>query len=78
MKLYLVRHGESTYNIDGIIQPLGSELSEKGKEQAKFLAARFKNIPVDIIISSPLKRAKQTAEIIERVIQKEVIYTDLL
>ena len=78
MKLYLVRHGESASNIDGIIQSLGSELSEKGKEQAEFLAARFKDIPVDIIISSPLKRAKQTTEIIQGVIQTEVVYTDLL
>lgn len=78
MKLYLVRHGESTFNIDGIIQPLGNELSEKGKEQAEFLAARFKGISVDIIISSPLKRAKQTTEIIQGVIGKEVVYTELL
>ncbi|MCP6726541.1 MAG: histidine phosphatase family protein [Patescibacteria group bacterium] len=79
MKLYLVRHGESISNVKGsIVQPLGSELSEKGKEQAEILAKRFKDIPVDIILSSPLIRAKQTAEIIQGVIGKEVVYTDLL
>ena len=78
MKLYLVRHGESVSNLDNLIQPADVELSEKGKEQAKLLAKRFKDIPIDVIISSPLERAKQTTEIINKVVKKEVIYTDLL
>lgn len=79
MKLYLVRHGESLSNSKGTVaQTLGSELSETGIEQAKFLAERFKNITVDVILSSPLTRAKQTAEIIQGVIGKKIIYTELL
>ena len=78
MKLYLVRHGESISNVGNLIQPPEVELSEKGKEQSKLLAKRFKDIPIDVIISSSLERAKQTTAIINKVVKKEVIYTDLL
>ncbi|MDP2641599.1 MAG: histidine phosphatase family protein [Candidatus Yanofskybacteria bacterium] len=78
MKLYLIRHGESIANASSVIQPVGSELSEKGKEQARFLAKRFQGIPVDIILSSPLARTKQTAEAIQKEIGKEIVYSDLL
>ena len=78
MKLYLVRHGESEYNAEELYQPPTSKLSEKGVEQANFLAQRFQSIPVDVIFSSSLTRAKETAEIIAKVIQKEIVYEDLL
>ena len=78
MKLYLVRHGESEHNAKNAYQPGDSKLSEKGLEQANFLAHRFEGIPIDIIFSSPFERARQTAEAIGKAVGKEVMYQDLL
>jgi alpha-ribazole phosphatase len=60
--LYLIRHGETSMNRSGVL--LGStdsDLNELGISQAVELAKAFKNIELDIIVSSPLKRALKTA-----------------
>ena len=66
MKLILVRHGETYWNAERRIQGGSSdtELSETGVKQAKKLASFLKNENIAAIISSPLKRATATAEII--------------
>lgn len=78
MKLYLVRHGESKSNALGIHQGEQDELSPDGLRQAKTVANRFRDIEIEIIISSPYARAAQTAEEISKTIHKPVFYTDLL
>ena len=65
MKIYAIRHGETDWNKSKRIQ--GStdiELNEKGIEQANKMKEMLKDIKFDICISSPLKRARKTAEII--------------
>ena len=65
MILYIVRHGETDFNAQG--RYCGSTdipLNQKGIEQAKQLAYRLAEIDFDIIVTSPLMRARQTAEII--------------
>lgn len=62
--VYLVRHGESNSNADGIMRGEASVLSEKGKEQAKVVAERVERIGVDALVSSTYPRALQTAEAI--------------
>lgn len=62
--LYLVRHGETEWNRQFRFQGCKDiELSNEGKEQALFLKLRF-NGNFDIIYTSPLKRALETANII--------------
>lgn len=78
MKIYFIRHGESELNALDIHQYKNTKLSKNGIEQAKTVARRFKNIPIDIILSSPYIRTRQTAEEINRVIKKDILYTDLL
>ena len=78
MKVYFVRHGQTKYNVLRVHQPKNAELSELGIKQAKILAKRFSKIPVDIIYSSPMKRAKQTAEIINKSLKKRVIFSNFL
>lgn len=78
MKVYFVRHGQTKYNALQIYQPDDAELSEIGRKQAKILAKRLSKIPIDIIYSSPMKRTKQTVEIINKFLKKEIIYSDLL
>ncbi len=64
-KLFLVRHGETIWNAERrYIGRTDLPLSEEGAKQARRLAQRFSTEKVEIIFSSPLKRAIQTAEII--------------
>lgn len=72
-KIYLVRHGETTWNADARAQ--GSKdvaLSERGRLQAQLLAKRMKNYHIDHIFSSDLIRAYETASIIAEGFQSEV------
>lgn len=78
MKLYIVRHGESTSNASLLHQHAQVELSDSGYKQAQSVAKRFLHIPIETIVSSPMTRAKQTAEAIQKVTQKEVVFTNLL
>lgn len=63
--IYIVRHGETEWNVLGKLQ--GKQdipLNEKGRKQALLTKGELDNKEIDLIISSPLKRAKETAEII--------------
>jgi probable phosphoglycerate mutase len=80
-KIILLRHGESTSNqhhrLTGVSNP---ELTLKGREQAK-RAAKFikqKYNPIDLLYTSPLKRAAATAEAVGKRIKTPVQISDLL
>jgi broad specificity phosphatase PhoE len=65
MVIYLVRHGETDWNRQRRLQ--GTEdipLNETGIAQSHACAAVFENIPVELILTSPLQRARVTADII--------------
>ena len=68
MKLYIVRHGESEANIQHVISnresPFG--LTALGIQQANTLAENLIDIPITAIYSSPVLRARETAEILSR------------
>ena len=65
MKIYLIRHGETDQNKCKCLQGRSDiELNEYGRELARKTAEGLKDIPFDIIFTSPLKRARETAEII--------------
>jgi broad specificity phosphatase PhoE len=73
MRLILIRHGETLWNKEGRIQGTSDiELSAVGIEQARLLALSLKDQPVGAIHASPLKRALQTAEIINKFHRKEI------
>jgi broad specificity phosphatase PhoE len=61
--LWLVRHGESTWNIAGICQGHNddAELTERGRRQAAQAADGFRGREIRAIYSSDLRRARQTA-----------------
>lgn len=64
-KIILIRHGESKLNVEGVYYGiLNPELTEKGKEQAKKTREILKNISYEKIHTSDLKRAIETAEIV--------------
>jgi 2,3-bisphosphoglycerate-dependent phosphoglycerate mutase len=61
--LWLVRHGESTWNVAGLAQGHNDDavLTERGLRQAATAAAQFGYRPVRAIYASDLRRAQQTA-----------------
>jgi len=62
LKIFLVRHGETTWNAIGQLQgKSNTHLSKKGHLQAKQIAKMLKNEKFVAIYSSPLKRAFDTA-----------------
>lgn len=63
----VARHGQTDYNLQGLIcGRADAALTAEGKKQAQQLAAKVKalEIPVTAIISSPLRRAYDTAAIV--------------
>ena len=65
MRLILVRHGESEANARGIIQGrLDFGLSELGRIQAQRVAERLQQEKIARLVTSPLLRAAQTADVI--------------
>jgi probable phosphoglycerate mutase len=75
--VYLVRHGQSTDNSQPIFQSADAPLSKKGLLQAKKIAERLSSGKFDVIISSPILRAKETAATIARQSEKKLIFSDL-
>jgi uncharacterized phosphatase len=65
MVIYLVRHGETDWNRQNRLQGIEDiELNDNGVRQSAECAGVFAGVPVDCVLSSPLKRASKTAEII--------------
>jgi broad specificity phosphatase PhoE len=66
LRILLVRHGESTFNVENRIQGRSdlSRLTPSGEAQAQRLAEALTGIPLDYVYSSPLSRALDTAHIL--------------
>lgn len=61
--IYLIRHCEAMGNFKRVFQgSTDCEISETGAKQLEYLKERFKNIKLDAVYSSPLIRARKTAE----------------
>lgn len=78
MKVYIIRHGETTANIKGTHQTPETPLSEKGEKQAHAVAKRFHTIHIDTIFSSPYARAYLTAKAIADILNVSVTILDAL
>lgn len=78
MKLYVVRHGQTDQNVLGLVQgDTESDLTEKGREEAKALRELVESLDVDVVVSSPLRRALDTAKLITGN-KKEIVTDDRL
>lgn len=65
MKIFLVRHGESADDLDDSYGGAADfELTDTGRDQARAVGAQLKSQPISAIFSSPLRRAREAAEII--------------
>lgn len=77
--LYLARHGETVDNARQVMQgQTQGELNAEGQRQAEELAKKLAAEHFDVIMSSDLRRAKQTAEILARQYGLDVVTTPLL
>ena len=73
LQLILVRHGETNSNRQGVYCGWTDvELNEYGISQAERARDRLKHINFDLVVASPLKRTKKTAQIIS----KNIIYDE--
>ena len=77
IKLYIVRHGETDYNLKEIVQNDDAVLNETGIKQASSVREKLNDIDYDLIISSPFTRTRQTADIIN-IKNRPIIYDDRL
>ena len=63
MKLYIIRHGQTDWNVQGRIQGRQDiPLTAAGRSQAQMLAKGMEKRPVTAIYSSPQLRAMETAK----------------
>jgi len=78
-KLYIIRHAKSSRS-DETLEDFERPLNKRGKENAPMIGERLKEkgIMPDIIISSPAKRAKSTAEMIAKEIgyKKKILFDE--
>ena len=80
MKIYILRHGEAAEHGDPRYKENERPLTAKGVQRTKQLAEYLEDLEIgfDRILSSPLIRARQTAEIVAGKLGKPVELTDAL
>lgn len=75
--IYITRHGQTKWNIDKRLQgSSNSDLTDLGINQAKWLKNKINDINIDIIYTSPIKRALVTSGIINENKQVDIIEED--
>ena len=79
MHLYVARHGQTQWNLENrVCGRTDLPLTEEGWKQAWLLAERTKDLKLDVIISSPMLRARQTAEPVADIHGVEILMDDRL
>jgi len=64
-RLILIRHGETDWNVEGRYQGQADPpLNARGRAQARRLAEELRGVGLNVLYSSPLRRALQTAQVI--------------
>jgi len=78
-RIYLIRHGETEWNLKKIMQGWqDSDLTDLGRQQTKWLRDRLSKIEFEVVYSSPLSRALETAKIIKKDDFEDIIIKDHL
>lgn len=72
MELYIVRHGQTDWNANGLLQGRSdTHLNQNGIDAAKNLGAQLRGVRFDKIFCSPLQRAFQTACLIREELESQ-------
>ena len=63
-KIYVIRHGQTDFNLQNIVQGSGvdSDLNARGREQARAFYEAYKHVPFDKVYTSALKRTRQSVQ----------------
>jgi broad specificity phosphatase PhoE len=63
-KVYLIRHGQTDFNLKSIVQGSGvdTDLNELGRKQADAFFEAYKHVPFDKVYTSALKRSQQSVK----------------
>ncbi|MCA4895009.1 MAG: histidine phosphatase family protein [Cytophagales bacterium] len=63
-KIYIIRHGQTDFNLQGIVQGSGvdSSLNETGRAQARAFFDKYKDVGFDKIYTSALKRTRESVQ----------------
>ncbi|MBA4017071.1 MAG: histidine phosphatase family protein [Pirellula sp.] len=79
MLLYVIRHGETTFNAEGRIQgQLDTQLSPLGRAQAEAIARGMAGSDIEAVFASPLSRAYETARPVAAACRLEIRTDDRL
>ncbi len=77
-RYFLLRHGEPTWKYLEIIYPVGNAtsigLSRRGRLQTKSIAKKLRGQKIDLIISSPYRRTRETAMIVAKELGLGVVF----
>ncbi|MXR51000.1 hypothetical protein GRX03_05180 [Halovenus sp. WSH3] len=73
MKIYVIRHGQTEANAAGQLQGhIDTPLTDTGKRHANNVAETLSRTDVDVLISSPLKRALDTAKLVAQELRVDI------
>lgn len=73
-KIIFIRHGRTDYNDKHLADGAGkAQLSHLGKQQAQFIANKYKNEKISAIYSSPLQRCQDMVKPLAQIIDKDII-----
>lgn len=83
MKIYLIRHSNAVdHGAPGYEEDSTRPLTEKGREKMRQIASALKGLDIhpDLIVSSPYVRARETAEIVAKMLKykKNLLFSDAL
>jgi len=74
---YFLRHGQTAWNVEGRFQGhTDIPLNDAGLAQAHDAAKILARCPIDLVVASPLKRARATAEIVSGELGKPLLFDD--
>lgn len=76
MNIYLIRHGESIDDLNGCYGGVSNwPLTDTGKQQARRAGKQLSSCNIQAIYTSPMARAKESAEIIQSAVQNTPLFT---
>jgi broad specificity phosphatase PhoE len=75
--VYFIRHGQDVQGSNDLFQSPDSPLTDLGREQARFVADRVRDLGAEVILTSPMVRARETAHALQEVTQLPLHEVDL-
>ena len=74
VRLYAVRHGQTEWNVQNkVCGRTDIPLTEQGIAQAEALAEKAKELDIDVIVSSPMIRARRMSDIVSKACNAPII-----